>query len=44
MIRRAIPLQLLIALFAPQQINWRGHRMEALPGGGLRFIRRRTGE
>ncbi len=40
----AIPLQLLIALFAPQQINWRGHRMEALPGGGLRFVRRRTGE
>nr|CAA9289279.1 FIG036672: Nucleoside-diphosphate-sugar epimerase [uncultured Armatimonadetes bacterium] len=36
------PVQLLAALVAPQRIVWRGHVMEAEPGGGLRVVRRRT--
>lgn len=38
------PIQLLIALVSPQQISWRGHLMQVNPGGGFRFIHRRTGD
>jgi len=37
-----LPLQILIALFSPQRINWRGHSMQVEHGGGFRFIRRRN--
>ena len=39
-----LPLQILAALLAPQRIVWRGHVMQAEPGGGLRFVGRRGGE
>lgn len=39
-----LPLQILAALLAPQRIVWRGHVMQAEPGGGLRFVRRRGGD
>lgn len=35
------PLQLLIALFSPQRIDWRGHIMKIEKGGKFRFERRR---
>lgn len=37
-----LPLQILVALLSPQRILWRGHLMEAEPGGGFRFVRRRN--
>ncbi len=40
-IQATFPIQVLIALAAPQRIRWRGHVIEARPGGGLRFIQRR---
>jgi ceramide glucosyltransferase len=36
------PIQAVIALFAPQRINWRGHLIAIEPGGGIRTIRRRS--
>lgn len=39
-----LPLQILIALLAPQRILWRGHLMQAESGGGFQFIRRRKPE
>jgi len=36
-----LPLQILAALLAPQRIIWRGHTLQAEPGGGFRFVRRR---
>lgn len=36
-----LPLQILAALLAPQRISWRGHIMQAEPGGAFKFIRRR---
>jgi len=36
-----LPFQVLAALTAPQRIIWRGHVMQAEPGGGFKFIRRR---
>ena len=36
-----VPLQILAALLAPQRIIWRGHIMQAEPGGSFRFVRRR---
>jgi len=38
-----LPLQILAALLAPQRIIWRGHVMQAEPGGGFKFLRRRNG-
>jgi ceramide glucosyltransferase len=37
-----LPLQILSAMIAPQKINWRGHIMQAEPGGGFQFVQRRT--
>ena len=39
-----VPLQILAALLAPQRIIWRGHIMQAEPGGSFRFVRRRKSE
>ena len=36
-----LPVQILAALLAPQRIIWRGHIMEAEPGGSFQFIQRR---
>lgn len=36
-----LPLQILAALAAPQRISWRGHIMQAEPGGSFQFVRRR---
>lgn len=36
-----LPLQILVALLAPQRIIWRGHTMQAEPGGGFQFVQRR---
>ncbi|MDQ3930374.1 MAG: glycosyltransferase [Chloroflexota bacterium] len=45
LIQAVFPLQLLAALLSPQRITWRGHVMQVEPGGGFRFVRRRsTGE
>jgi ceramide glucosyltransferase len=38
-----LPIQLAVALIAPQRIDWRGHIMQIEPGGGFRFISRRRG-
>ena len=35
------PLQLLVALLAPQRIVWRGHVMQVERGGEFHFVRRR---
>jgi ceramide glucosyltransferase len=35
------PLEVVLALLAPQRINWRGHIIEVERGGSLRLIRRR---
>jgi ceramide glucosyltransferase len=35
------PFELLLALLAPQRINWRGHIMDVERGGTFRFVRRR---
>lgn len=40
LIQITFPIQLIIALLAPQQINWRGHVMAVEHGGGFRFERR----
>lgn len=40
-IQLTFPIQLLIALVAPQRITWRGHQMQVERGGGFRFVRRR---
>ena len=37
-----LPAQILSALFARQRINWRGHIMQAEPGGNFQFVRRRS--
>jgi ceramide glucosyltransferase len=39
-----LPLQILVALLAPQRIIWRGHVMQAEPGGSFKFVRRRKSE
>ena len=39
-----LPLQILAALLAPQRITWRGHSMQAEPGGSFRFVRRRKSD
>lgn len=36
-----LPIQILAALLAPQRIIWRGHLMQAEPGGGFQFVQRR---
>jgi ceramide glucosyltransferase len=41
LMRIFFPIQLLIALFSPQRINWRGHRMRVEKGGGFRIEQRR---
>lgn len=41
LIQITFPLQLLVALLAPQRITWRGHQMQVERGGGFRFVRRR---
>ncbi len=41
-IQATFPIQLMLALLAPQRIRWRGHVIEARRGGGLRFIERRA--
>ena len=39
----AFPVQMVAALLWPhQRIVWRGHVMEARPGGGFRFVRHRS--
>jgi ceramide glucosyltransferase len=38
-----LPLQLLAAIVLPQRVRWRGHVMQIEPGGGFRFVERRTG-
>lgn len=35
------PLQLLVALFSPQRINWRGNLVQVERGGGFSYVRRR---
>jgi ceramide glucosyltransferase len=40
----ALPLQILAALLAPQRILWRGHLMQAKPGGSFEFVQRRKTE
>lgn len=40
LVQLLIPIQIAAALLAPQRIVWRGHVMEAEPGGGLRILRR----
>ena len=42
LIQLGFPAQVLIALGSPQRINWRGHLIEAVPGGGLRMVKRRS--
>jgi ceramide glucosyltransferase len=37
-----LPFQVVAALFAGQRINWRGHIMQAQPGGSFQFVRRRS--
>jgi ceramide glucosyltransferase len=37
-----LPVQILVALFAKQRINWRGHIMQAEQGGGFHFVQRRS--
>jgi ceramide glucosyltransferase len=37
-----LPAQILAALLAPQRINWRGHIMQAEPGGSFQFVQRRS--
>lgn len=44
LIQLTFPLQLLVALLAPQRITWRGHQMQVEGGGTFRFVRRRGGE
>jgi ceramide glucosyltransferase len=44
LIQVGFPLQLLVALLSPQQINWRGHLIRAEHGGALRIVRRRSME
>lgn len=39
-----LPVQILAALLAPQQIVWRGHVMQAEPGGRFQMIKRRKPE
>lgn len=39
-----LPAQLVVALLSPQRINWRGHIMQVEPGGGLRIVKRRSGD
>lgn len=36
------PAQVLVALLSPQRIVWRGHVMDVEPGGGFRFVQRRS--
>jgi ceramide glucosyltransferase len=36
-----LPVQIVAALLAPQRIVWRGHIMQAEPGGGFQFVQRR---
>ena len=36
------PVQLLIALFSPQRINWRGNIVRVERGGHFRYVRRRA--
>ncbi|HZG65603.1 MAG TPA: hypothetical protein VEZ12_02610 [Herpetosiphonaceae bacterium] len=42
LLKIVFPLQLLAALLAPQRIQWRGHLMEAQPGGSMRNVERRA--
>jgi ceramide glucosyltransferase len=44
LLKVVFPLQLLAALLAPQRIRWRGHLMEAQPGGSVRIVERRAGD
>ncbi|GAC1504515.1 MAG: hypothetical protein NVS2B12_17340 [Ktedonobacteraceae bacterium] len=37
-----IPVQVLLSLFLPQRANWRGNVVQVEPGGGFKYIRRRT--
>ena len=37
-----LPVQILAALLAPQRIIWRGHIIQAEPGGSFQFVRRRA--
>jgi ceramide glucosyltransferase len=43
LLKVVFPLQLLAALLVPQRIQWRGHLMEAQPGGSVRIVERRRG-
>lgn len=36
------PLQLLVALFSPQRINWRGNIVQVERGGSFRYLHRRV--
>ncbi len=42
LVQLSFPAQVLVALFAPQRIIWRGHVMQVERGGGLRWLRRRS--
>jgi ceramide glucosyltransferase len=42
LIQLGLPAQVLAALLSPQRIRWRGHLIEAAPGGGLRMVKRRS--
>ena len=37
------PLQILVALFAPQRVNWRGNVMQIERGGAFHYVQRRQG-
>jgi ceramide glucosyltransferase len=37
-----IPIQIICSLALPQRANWRGNVVQVEPGGGFRYIRRRS--
>jgi ceramide glucosyltransferase len=39
-----VPIQILIALFSPQRVNWRGNIVQVERGGGFQYIQRRVQE
>jgi ceramide glucosyltransferase len=42
LLRLLLPAQLIVALFAPRRVRWRGHLIAAERGGAVRVLRRRT--
>jgi ceramide glucosyltransferase len=42
LLRLLLPAQLIVALFAPRRVRWRGHLIAAERGGAVRVLRRRS--